>query len=110
MKIAFFVFPKANKKPLRKEGACWWSHLSLNQGYISTDYQIVRCLRWFDNRTNLVRSSNHVKNQRFLNLNQGPVQVLLELIFCIFYFDEMDNLKKYFKSISTVSFKKYNSW
>ncbi len=45
-----------------------WSHLSQNQGYISTDYQIVRHLRWFDNRTNLVRSSNQPKNHDFLTL------------------------------------------
>ena len=47
---------------------CWWSHLSQNQGYMSTDYQIVRHLRWFDNRTNLVRSSNQPKNHDFLTL------------------------------------------
>ena len=42
--------------------------LSQNQDYMSTDYQIVKHLRWFDNRTNLVRSSNQPKNHDFLTL------------------------------------------
>ena len=50
---------------------CWWSHLSSQEGYIYTDYQLVKFLRWFDNRTNLVRSSNQPKNQDFLTINPG---------------------------------------
>ncbi len=55
------------KNPSRR-GVLGWSHLSQNQGYISTDYQIARCLRWFDYRTSLVRSSNQPKNHDFLTL------------------------------------------
>ena len=53
-------------KTPQEEGLYEWSHLSQKQGYIYTDYQLVKFIRWFDNRTNLVRSSNHLKNQVFL--------------------------------------------
>ena len=33
---------------------------------MDTDFQLVKLIVFFDNQTNLVRSSNHVKNKDFL--------------------------------------------